>query len=154
MRWRMASTAAWSPPSLSPRPTHRPAAMAAASVTRTSSRARLRSRSSVRRGWDIVGLITCVRLFCFENPDRPDVLPHQRAPGSPESAIRDDGVVSNTAAAPAHRGRTTRDMVVSLVVLLIPMTLVVLLFRLRGGEDAVTVDPATAISQAQASGAF
>ena len=40
---RMASTAAPSPPFLSPRPTQRPAAMAAASVTRTSSRARLRS---------------------------------------------------------------------------------------------------------------
>ena len=35
-----------SPPSLSPRPTHRPAAMAPASATRTSSRARLRSGAS------------------------------------------------------------------------------------------------------------
>ena len=43
MRARIASTAAPSPPFLSPRPTHRPAAIAAASVTRTSSRARLRS---------------------------------------------------------------------------------------------------------------
>src|SRR3954454_886286 len=43
MSARMASTAAPSPPFLSPRPTQRPAAMAAASVTRTSSRARLRS---------------------------------------------------------------------------------------------------------------
>src|SRR4051812_9766295 len=40
---RMASTAAWSAPSLSPRPTIRAAARAAASVVRTSSRARLRS---------------------------------------------------------------------------------------------------------------
>src|SRR5581483_5325530 len=40
---RMASTAAPSAPSLSPRPTHREAAIAAASVTRTSSSARLRS---------------------------------------------------------------------------------------------------------------
>ncbi len=40
---RMASTAAPSAPSLSPRPIHRDAAMAAASVTRTMSRARLRS---------------------------------------------------------------------------------------------------------------
>ncbi len=46
---RIASTAAPSPPSLSPRPTHRPAAIAAASVTRTSSSARLRSGAS-RRG--------------------------------------------------------------------------------------------------------
>src|SRR3954469_21232904 len=43
IRARMASTAAPSPPFLSPRPTQRPAAMAAASVTRTSSSARLRS---------------------------------------------------------------------------------------------------------------
>src|SRR5687768_13131078 len=40
---RMASTAAPSAASLSPRPIQRPAAMAAASVTRTSSMARLRS---------------------------------------------------------------------------------------------------------------
>src|SRR4051812_48675896 len=40
---RMASTAAWSAASLSPRPTRRAAASDAASVTRTSSSARLRS---------------------------------------------------------------------------------------------------------------
>src|SRR3954454_14939099 len=40
---RIASTAAWSAASLSPMPTRRAAASAAASVTRTSSRARLRS---------------------------------------------------------------------------------------------------------------
>ena len=40
---RIASTAAWSAAFLSPRPTQRAAASAAASVTRTSSRARLRS---------------------------------------------------------------------------------------------------------------
>ena len=40
---RIASTAAWSAASLSPRPTQRAAASAAASVTRTSSIARLRS---------------------------------------------------------------------------------------------------------------
>ena len=40
---RMAFTATPSAPFLSPLPTHRPAAIAAASVTRTSSRARLRS---------------------------------------------------------------------------------------------------------------
>ena len=45
---RIASTAAPSPPSLSPRPTQRPAAMAPASVTRTNSRARLRSGASRR----------------------------------------------------------------------------------------------------------
>src|SRR5690606_26392293 len=48
INWRIASTAAWSPPFLSPLPTHRPAAIAAASVTRTSSIARLRSGASPR----------------------------------------------------------------------------------------------------------
>src|SRR6201991_4696823 len=47
---RIASTAAPSPPSLSPRPTHRPAAIAPASVTLTSSSARLRSGASPRAG--------------------------------------------------------------------------------------------------------
>ena len=42
---RMASTAAPSAPSLSPRPIQREAAMAAASVTRQSSKAMLRSRT-------------------------------------------------------------------------------------------------------------
>ncbi len=46
---RMALTAAPSAPSLSPRPIHREAARAAASVTRTSSMARLRSGAWVRR---------------------------------------------------------------------------------------------------------
>src|SRR5687768_6744377 len=45
----MASTAAWSASSLSPRPTQRAAASAAASVTRTSSSARLRSGALVSR---------------------------------------------------------------------------------------------------------
>ncbi len=40
---RIASTAAWSAAFLSPRPIQRPAPMAAASVTRTSSSARFRS---------------------------------------------------------------------------------------------------------------
>src|SRR5438132_10400362 len=40
---RIASTAAWSADSFSPRPTQRPAPIAAASVTRTSSSARFRS---------------------------------------------------------------------------------------------------------------
>src|SRR3954447_1881945 len=43
---RIALTATWSAPFLSPRPTQRAAAIAAASVTRTSSIARLRSGDS------------------------------------------------------------------------------------------------------------
>src|SRR5688572_1339063 len=51
---RIASTAAWSAASLSPRPTQRAAASAAASVTRTSSRARLRSGLSPERtSWEM-----------------------------------------------------------------------------------------------------
>ena len=47
---RIASTAAWSAAILSPRPTQRPAARAAASVTRTSSIARFRSGSVLIAG--------------------------------------------------------------------------------------------------------
>src|SRR5579872_2857940 len=48
---RIALTAAPSAPFLSPRPTHRAAAIAAASVTRVSSRARLRSGAWVAGAW-------------------------------------------------------------------------------------------------------
>ena len=48
---RIAFTAAPSAPFLSPRPTHRAAAIAAASVTRVSSRARLRSGAWVAGAW-------------------------------------------------------------------------------------------------------
>ena len=51
-------------------------------------------------------------------------------------------------------GRTGRDMAISMLVLLIPLGLVVALFRLRGGEDAVVVDPSAAISSAQSAGLF
>src|SRR5256714_7292530 len=57
---RIASTAAWSAAFLSPRPIQRPAPMAAASVTRTSSRARLRSGRCVLTGSD--PRVTRVRL--------------------------------------------------------------------------------------------
>ena len=45
-------------------------------------------------------------------------------------------------------------MVLSMVVLLIPIALVVFVFRARGGEDAVVVDPSAAIIQAQQAKAF
>jgi Protein of unknown function (DUF4245) len=45
-------------------------------------------------------------------------------------------------------------MALSLIVLLIPILLVVTLFRLRGGEDVVVIDPAPAIAQARAANAF
>jgi hypothetical protein len=50
--------------------------------------------------------------------------------------------------------RTGRDMVISLVVLLIPVALIVTIFRLRGGEDTVTVDPSAAIAQARTADLF
>ena len=50
--------------------------------------------------------------------------------------------------------RTMRDMVISLVVLLIPVLLVVAVYRLKGGEDPVVIDPSAPIGQAQEGGAF
>jgi hypothetical protein len=45
-------------------------------------------------------------------------------------------------------------MLISLVVLLIPVALIVTIFRLRGGEDVVTVDQTGVIAQARAAGDF
>jgi hypothetical protein len=45
-------------------------------------------------------------------------------------------------------------MTLSLIVLLIPLALIVAVFRLRGGEDVVVVNPAPTIAQAQAAGLF
>src|SRR5690349_22444789 len=63
----MASTAAPSPPSLSPRPTQRPAAIAPASVTLTSSRARLRSGASPRAG--LMAADSPINRLAFESWD-------------------------------------------------------------------------------------
>jgi len=53
-----------------------------------------------------------------------------------------------------RHSRTGRDMIISLVVLLIPLALIVGIFRLRGGEDVVVVDAAPAIAQARAANLF
>jgi hypothetical protein len=45
-------------------------------------------------------------------------------------------------------------MTISLVVLLVPIAVFVALYRLRGGEDVVVVDPTPAIVQAQAAAVF
>jgi Protein of unknown function (DUF4245) len=45
-------------------------------------------------------------------------------------------------------------MTISLIVLFVPLLLVVGLFRLRGGEDPVVVDPSPEIGQAQSAGVF
>jgi Protein of unknown function (DUF4245) len=57
-------------------------------------------------------------------------------------------------AAPTRRSGSGRDMTISLIVLFIPLLLVVGLFRLRGGEDPVVVDPSAEIGQAQSAGLF
>jgi hypothetical protein len=62
--------------------------------------------------------------------------------------------VSETVAPPAHRSRTARDMAISLIVLLIPVAILVALFRLRGGEDVVVVDPSAALGEARAAAVF
>src|SRR4051812_1963631 len=126
--FRMASTAAPSPPSLSPRPTHRPAASAAASVTRTSSRARLRSSSSrlrtvsIRRSWHEVVSGARIRYL----PCR----------------LCDDREVSTTPAPvpPTRARRPGRDMALSLAVLLIPVFLLVGVYRVVfSGEAPIPV---------------
>jgi Protein of unknown function (DUF4245) len=53
-----------------------------------------------------------------------------------------------------RHSRTARDMTLSLIVLLIPLALIVAVFRLRGGEDVVVVDPAPAVAQARAAKLF
>src|SRR6476619_8165160 len=97
MRWRMASTAAPSALFLSPRPTQRPAAMAAASVTRTSSSARLRSgRSDDVGGAGEKGLVVEV-IAGFVLASRP---PSARANSrSPRDVLR---------SAPMRRGDPDR----------------------------------------------
>src|SRR5579859_6739695 len=62
---RIALTAAWSAPFLSPRPTQRAAAIAAASVTRASSSARLRSGG----GSAFMATILCVLVLLVGERD-------------------------------------------------------------------------------------
>src|SRR5919202_1072433 len=82
---RIASTAAWSAASFSPRPTQRAAAMAPYSVTRTSSRARLRSGRALegpvvrwsdagRPNLDVLGLAPEAAPGDEERADEPDVV--------------------------------------------------------------------------------
>jgi hypothetical protein len=59
-----------------------------------------------------------------------------------------------TVDAPPRSGRTLRDMALSMVVLLVPVAIVVAIFRLQGGEDVAVVDPGPAVAQAQAANAF
>src|SRR2546423_4676296 len=121
---RMASTAAPSPPSLSPRPTQRPAASAAASVTRTRSRARLRSSSSrlrtvsIRRSWhELVSSARIQWVLCRLCDDREVSAPSIPTP-------------------PVRAKRPGRDMALSLAVLLIPVFVLVGLYKVVFSGDA------------------
>jgi hypothetical protein len=62
----------------------------------------------------------------------------------------EDGRVSS----PARAGRTPRDMALSLVVLLVPVLLLVGVFRFLGGERPTAVDPAPVYAEARAAHAF
>ena len=53
-----------------------------------------------------------------------------------------------------RHSRTGRDIALSLIALLIPLALIVAIFRFTGGEDVVVVDPAPAVAQAQAAKLF
>jgi hypothetical protein len=56
---------------------------------------------------------------------------------------------------PVTNSRTPRDMVLSLIVLLVPVLLVVLIYRVvQGGDQPVEVDTAPAIAQARSVNAF
>src|SRR4051794_40393410 len=74
---RIASTAAWSTCSLSPRPMKRAAAIAAASVARTSSSARLRSGSAGRSP----GAVMCPSC-CRSGPGSRAAAPRPQTVGS------------------------------------------------------------------------
>jgi hypothetical protein len=54
----------------------------------------------------------------------------------------------------ARHGRTARDMVLSLVVLLIPVAIIVAFVWARGGDDVVVTDPGPAITDARDAHAF
>jgi hypothetical protein len=62
--------------------------------------------------------------------------------------------LADTPSPAARPSKTGRDMLISLVVLLVPLALIVGLFRLRGGEDVVIIDPSQAISQAESADLF
>jgi hypothetical protein len=55
---------------------------------------------------------------------------------------------------PARAGHTARDMIISLVVLLIPVAIIAGFIWARGGDDVVVTDPSTAIAEAQSGHAF
>lgn len=74
-------------------------------------------------------------------PPDPDV-PAPEQPGQVQPAV-------------GRSERSPKDMVISLLVLLVPLLLLVGFYRVvLGGDEPVRVDPAPAVAQARASGAF
>src|SRR4051812_45197704 len=155
MSWRIALTAAPSPPFLSPRPTQRPAAIAAASVTLTSSSARLRSGASCRTASSLgtSGMVTSAAgEGCRYRPSSHD---HARSGAGCAVAggFGHDGGVS-TATVDRRTARTVRNMIGALLILLMPMIGWVVLNRPSGHGPVRVVDTKPDIREAKAEARF
>src|SRR3954470_23192763 len=171
---RMASTAAPSPPFLSPRPPQRPAAIAAASVTRTSSRARLRSGAgrSVRKprfvgepsgtgstgppdrttGAGGKGVELCCDPRCMTAAGPPS----QRPPGTDDVPAPDQEPAPSPAVQRAAR-MNAANMVRSLLPLVLICLVIVWWTSFRQGPDVQpvrTVDPTSTIDLAAARASY
>src|SRR3954471_1605659 len=171
---RIGSTAAPSPPFLSPRPTQRPAAIAAASVTRTSSRARVRSGDgrSVRKprfvgepsgtgstgppdrttGAGGKGVELCCDPRCMTAAGPPS----QRPPGTDDVPAPDQ----EPAPSPAVQ-RAARMNAANMVRSLLPLVLICLVivwwtsFRQSADVEPVrTIDPTSTIDLAAARASY
>src|SRR3954469_1600749 len=156
MRARMASTAAPSPPFLSPRPTQRPAAIAAASVTRTSSRARLRAGAGRSARKPAPGLEGRESGSDTGPPGSttgswdPMCMPTGRTDQHQHPSAEDDA--GTAPSAPDRRGRQTfANMLRSLLPLVLIVLAVVWWTSFRQSPDVQPVkaiDPSTTISLA------
>jgi hypothetical protein len=82
-----------------------------------------------------------------------EILTDPTRPGKHKPAAHgQDGPVTEPETAPSRRGGTTRDVLLSLAVLLIPIALIVGLTR--ACTSVAVVDPAGAVGQARAGGLF
>jgi hypothetical protein len=84
-----------------------------------------------------------------------EVEPDAKPPADPVAT----GAPTATAAAPVtlgkREGRSPRDMILSLLVLLVPIVLVLTFYRVvLGGEDPITADPEPTLRQARAAAVF
>ncbi|MEU2615281.1 DUF4245 domain-containing protein [Micromonospora sp. NPDC007271] len=76
-------------------------------------------------------------------------------PVDPDSAPAVSADQAAPSAGRSRSDRSPRDMALSLLVLLVPIALLVAFYRgFLGGEQPTTVDPAPAVEQARAEGAF